>query len=104
MPGSTSGRFPTQTQVLEKVLPAFAYLVLSSSQPDIDLTTAFKSLWKPNEEPVKSFISRVMSDITFKNTIGEVEKMVELAEKQLKLIQQFHSDKILPCRPFYVQK
>ncbi len=77
----TTGRFPNQTQILEKILPAFAYLALSTSQPDEELTAAFKALWKPTEEPVKSFISRVTSDITFKNTIGEVEKMVELAEK-----------------------
>lgn len=77
----TTGRFPTQTQVLEKLLPAFAYLALSTPHPDAELTAAFKALWKPTEEPVKSFISRVTSDIAFKNTIGEVEKLVELAEK-----------------------
>lgn len=79
--GGVTGRFPAQMQVLEKILPAFAYLALSTPEPDAELTAAFKALWKPTEEPVKSFIGRVVSDITFKNTIGEVEKMVELAEK-----------------------
>lgn len=83
VPGAITGRFPAQTQILDKLLPAFAYAALSSEIPDPELTKAFKRLWKPTEEPIKSFISRVRSDITFKNTLGEVEKMLELAQSTL---------------------
>lgn len=79
VPGATTGRFPMQTQVLDKLLPAFAYLALSTETPDIELTQAFKNYWHPEIEPMKSLIARVKSDITFKNTPGEVEKMLELS-------------------------
>ncbi|MDD2285242.1 MAG: chondroitinase family polysaccharide lyase [Paludibacter sp.] len=79
VPGSTTGRFPTQTQILDKLLPAYAYLALASETPDVELTQAFKNYWYPTTEPLKSLISRVRSDITFKNAPGEVEKMLELS-------------------------
>lgn len=79
VPGATTGRFPTQTQVLDKLLPAYAYLALATETPDAGLTQAFKSYWFPAIEPLKSLISRVRSDITFKNAPGEVEKMLALS-------------------------
>lgn len=79
VPGATTGRFPTQTQILDKLLPAYAYLALATETPDSELTQAFKNYWFPATEPLKSLISRVRSDITFKNTLGEVEKMLELS-------------------------
>jgi len=83
VPGATTGRFPEQTQVLDKLLPAFAYLALATPTPDAELTATFKRLWKPTVEPMKSFVSRVRSDLAFKNSPGEVEKMVELAESTI---------------------
>jgi chondroitin-sulfate-ABC endolyase/exolyase len=79
-PGAITGRFPAQTEILDQILPAFAYLALSRETPDQELTAFFKRMWKPTEEPLKSFIAKARTDIAFKSTPGEVEKMLELAE------------------------
>lgn len=79
VPGGVTGRFPTQTQVLDKLLPAYAYLALSRDTPDAELTAFFRKMWQPSVEPMLSHVARVRSDITFKNTPGEVEMMLRLA-------------------------
>lgn len=82
-PGAITGRFPAQTEILDQILPAFAYLALSRETPDPELTAFFKRMWKPNEEPMKSLISKARTDIAFKSTAGEVEKMLELSESTI---------------------
>lgn len=96
IPAGIVGRFPTQIQNLDKILPAYAYLALSTSQPDEELTSIFKNHWQPEQEPMKSFIGRVRSDITFKNTMGEVEKMVELATTTIEKKPLEEGNKIMP--------
>ena len=76
VPAATSGRFPTGNTIMERILPAFSYLVLSKEDGDSELTAAFKRLWKPDEEPLATMISRAVTDITYQLTIGEVEAMV----------------------------
>ncbi|GAB1415726.1 chondroitinase family polysaccharide lyase [Paludibacter sp.] len=104
VPAGIVGRFPTQTQNLDKILPAFAYLALSTPQPDSELTSIFKNLWQPNQEPMKSFVSRVKSDITFKNTIGEVEKMVQLDAVNMITEPLPVGSKILPYSGLFVAR
>lgn len=82
-PGAITGRFPAQTEILEQMLPAFAYVALSRPTPDPELTAFFKNRWKPTADPLKSLISRARTDIAYKNTPGEVEKMLELAETNI---------------------
>ncbi len=96
VPGATTGRFPSQTQILDKLLPAFAYLALSTETPDVELTQAFKNYWHPTQEPLKSLISRVRSDITFKNSPGEVEKMLELSLSPLEAERNPIGTKFMP--------
>ncbi len=79
VPVSTSGRFPEGNTALDGLLPAFAYLILSKENPDVELTAAFKRLWKPDVDPLKRMINRASTDITFQSTIGEVEAMVRVA-------------------------
>lgn len=83
-PGAITGRFPAQTETLDQILPTFAYLALSRETPDPELTAFFKNMWRPTEEPMKSLISKVRTDIAFKNTPGEVEKMLELSETSIR--------------------
>lgn len=96
VPGATTGRFPSQTQILDKLLPAFAYLALSTETPDVEVTQAFKNYWHPTQEPLKSLISRVRSDITFKNSPGEVEKMLELSLSPLEAERNPIGTKFMP--------
>lgn len=104
VPGGLTGRFPAQTQVLEKLLPAFAYLALSSPQPDQELASAFMRLWEPNEEPLKSYILRVKSDITFKTSLGEIEKMIELASFNIGAEENPVGSKFLPYAGLYIAR
>lgn len=104
IPTGIVGRFPTQIQNLDKILPAYAYLALATEQPDTELASIFKNLWKPNEEPMKTFVGRVKTDITFKNTIGEIEKMVELDGMNLVVDGLPVGNKILPYSGLYVAR
>ncbi|MEG1586328.1 MAG: chondroitinase family polysaccharide lyase [Bacteroidales bacterium] len=81
IPGATTGRFPAQTEILQQLLPAFAYLIESSD--DQDLIKAYKRLWKPENTLVKSYINRARTDICFSNTLGEIEVMLQAADKPL---------------------
>ena len=95
-PGAITGRFPAQTEILDQILPAFAYLALSRETPDPELTAFFKKMWKPNKEPMKSLISRARTDISFKNTAGEVEKMIELSETDIPGVVNTVGTKYMP--------
>ena len=44
VPAGTTGRFPHGQQVLESILPAFAYIALSTDEPDQELVAAFKAI------------------------------------------------------------
>lgn len=81
VPAATTGRFPAQQTILHQLLPAFAYLGLSKDTPDAELVSAFKRLWKPNEEPIYSYMQRVRTDITFTSSLGEVEALLEFNAK-----------------------
>lgn len=80
VPAGTTGRFPHQRKVLQELLPAFAYLLLSEETTDKEMLRTFQALWTPEKEPVKSMVQRVRNGITFKNTIGEMEMLVTLSK------------------------
>lgn len=94
-PAAITGRFPTQTGVLDKLLPAYAYLALAGNN-DAELTAVFKRLWKPDEEPVKSYIAKARTEITFKTSLGEVEKMLELAQTNIAAEENPLGNKFMP--------
>ena len=79
VPVGVSGRFPTGTKILNSVLPAFAYLALSKSEPDNELLAAFGRLWKPNLSPLKDNISNAGVGITLQTTLGETELCLQAA-------------------------
>lgn len=72
IPVGLTGRFPLQTEVTNTLLPAFAMLGLSKSQPDAELIAAFKRLWKPALLPVKKIINNAGLSWNPK-TMGEIE-------------------------------
>jgi chondroitin-sulfate-ABC endolyase/exolyase len=78
-PASASGRFPEGNTVMDGLLSAFACLILSKDTPDEALRSAFRTLWKPDVDPLKSRIARATTAITFQSTIGEVDAMVRVA-------------------------
>jgi chondroitin-sulfate-ABC endolyase/exolyase len=78
-PVSTCGRFPLGGQFLDETLPAFAYLVLSKKQPDIELLAAFSRLWKPDELPIKENLNLANTGICLRTTLGETEMCLRAA-------------------------
>lgn len=103
-PGAITGRFPAQTELLDQMLPAFAYVSLSRPSPDPELTSFFKNKWKPTTEPLKTYISKARTDITFKSTPGEVEKMIELAESEIPAAPDPIGSKFLPYSGLLVSR
>ena len=79
VPGSTTGRFPAQTEVLQQLLPAFAYLINASE--DTELINAYKRLWQPENTLVSSYLGRARTDICLSNTLGEAELMIKAATR-----------------------
>lgn len=80
IPAGTTGRFPRGQQVLQELLPAFAYVALSFPEMDTELTAAFKRLVRKNPDVVKTFVAEVNSDLTYTNSVGEAEAMVKLLQ------------------------
>jgi len=77
VPGAITGRFPAQQAIVHQILPAVAYLGLSSETPDSELVGLFKRLWKPGENPMLSYIQKVRTDICFSSSLGEVELLLD---------------------------
>ena len=82
-PVATCGRFPTGTQYLDEITPAFAYLALSKSTPDIDLLAAFGRLWKPTVSPLKDDIANAATSISLRTTLGETELCLQAISKNI---------------------
>lgn len=72
VPSATTGRFPNQQQVLHQLLPAFAYVALSSDQPDTELIGALKLIYSNNQSEVKDYLKDVDANLTYTAGLGEV--------------------------------
>lgn len=81
-PAGTVGRFPTKQQILETLLPAYAYVALSYQKPDAELTAAFKQITHhpANKEAIINYLSDVHSNLTYTGSVGEAELMARLQE------------------------
>lgn len=79
VPAGTVGRFPKNQEIVQTILPAFAYVALSSETPDKELTAAFKRLLTYNQETLSNYIKTVDSNLTYTASIGEIELMNELS-------------------------
>jgi chondroitin-sulfate-ABC endolyase/exolyase len=77
VPAATCGRFPTGTEYVEQIMPAFAYLALSRSQPDTELLAAFGRLWKPTVSPLIDQLKSAGVGISHRTTLGETELCLE---------------------------
>lgn len=80
VPTSTCGRFPQQTNVLQQLLPAFAYIILSDNQPDKELLAAYKRLWVPAHSLVDAYVAKAKTDICFSSTLGEADALIEASQ------------------------
>lgn len=80
----TVGRFPTKQQILETLLPAFAYVALSQKEPDKELTAAYKRILSSDVNGATSeYIQDVHSNLTYTSSVGEVELMEKLQQTHI---------------------
>ena len=85
VPAGTVGRFPKGQQILETLLPAFAYTALSFKEPDKELTAAFKRILESteNQQAITEYISNVNSNLAYTSTVGEIELVIQLASSSI---------------------
>ena len=81
VPCALSGRFPTSTEVLHTLLPAYAYLLQSKDETDTELQQAFIRLWNPAHESIDSYLSKTATDITYTRSLGEMELLLSAVLK-----------------------
>ncbi|MGL4293176.1 MAG: chondroitinase family polysaccharide lyase [Bacteroidales bacterium] len=94
IPGSVTGRFPAQTEVLQQILPAYAYLIGTSE--DEELTGTFLDLWHPDESPLKDYIGKARTDICLSTTIGEIEIMLNVLTSKQNLASRPEGIRYMP--------
>ena len=85
VPAGSVGRFPKGQQILETLLPAFAYTALSFKEPDKELTAAFKRILESteNQQAITEYISNVNSNLAYTSTVGEIELVIQLASSSI---------------------
>lgn len=84
VPAGTVGRFPKSQQVLETLLPAFAYVAFSYDTPDRELAAAFKRIINrpENAQAINDYLKDVNSNLAYTSTVGEAELMDKLARTE----------------------
>lgn len=73
VPAGTVGRFPLGQEVLQELLPAFAYAAYAFPEPDADLLAAVKRLLRDHPAQVGKVLGQVDSDLSYTATVGEAE-------------------------------
>lgn len=77
VPAGTVGRFPTGQEVLQELLPAYAYAALSFDVPDADLLAALKRLTRNHPAQLSRVLDNVNSNLSYTSTVGEAELLAK---------------------------
>ena len=78
---AVNGRFPRNTAVATKLLPAYMYVALSYSPVDAELSGAFMQLWKPDSQLlIEDLFERVSVRLMYLHTPGAMQMMADFAE------------------------
>ena len=78
---AVNGRFPRNTAVATKLLPAYMYVALSYSPVDAELSGAFMQLWKPDSQLlIEDLFQRVSVRLMYLHTPGAMQMMADFAE------------------------
>lgn len=75
VPAGTAGRFPAGTAILHELVPAFAYMALCGTSPDMELVAAMKAVLGNDEcgAAFEKYVSNVNSRLAYTSTVGEME-------------------------------
>ena len=106
VPAGTAGRFPGGRQVLQEILPAFAYAAFSFDEPDAELAAALKeSLSEPGiMEAMKAYASNVKSTLAYTSTVGEMELLEAAASIPAETANAPEGSKFYPYSGLLVTK
>ena len=78
---AVNGRFPRNTAVVTKLLPAYMYVALSYSPVDEELSGAFMQLWKPKSQLlIEDLFERVSVRLMYLHTPGAMQMMADFTE------------------------
>ncbi len=77
---AVNGRFPRNTAVATKLLPAYMYVALSHDPVDTELAGAFMQLWKPESQLlIEDLFQRVAARLMYLHTPGAMQMMADFA-------------------------
>ena len=77
---AVNGRFPRNTAVATKLLPAYMYVALSYAPVDAELSGAFMQLWKPKSQLlIEDLFERVSVRLMYLHTPGAMQMMADFA-------------------------
>ena len=77
---AVNGRFPRNTAVATKLLPAYMYVALSYPSVDAELSGAFMQLWKPKSQLlIEDLFERVSVRLMYLHTPGAMQMMADFA-------------------------
>ena len=77
---AVNGRFPRNTAVATKLLPAYMYVALSYTPVDAELSGAFMQLWKPKSQLlIEDLFQRVSVRLMYLHTPGAMQMMADFA-------------------------
>ena len=77
---AVNGRFPRNTAVATKLLPAYMYVALSYDSVDAELSGAFMQLWKPDSQLlIEDLFERVSVRLMYLHTPGAMQMMANFA-------------------------
>ena len=77
---AVNGRFPRNTAVATKLLPAYMYVALSYPAVDAELSGAFMQLWKPDSQLlIEDLFQQVSVRLMYLHTPGAMQMMTDFA-------------------------
>lgn len=81
VPAGTVGRFPEKQQVLQELVPAFAYAALSYPEPDRELVAAMKKIVDSvdGKAAVMEYAKNANSSLAYTSTVGEMELVAKVS-------------------------
>ena len=105
-PVGTAGRFPTGQQILETLLPAYAYVAFSYPTPDKELTAAYKRIAEnpANQNAIEKYMANVNSNLTYTSSVGEAELMARLSATDIKAEEAPVGSRFMPYSGLMVIK
>ncbi len=110
LPQSLTGRFPEQTGILVKILPAYAYMALAGNpetgtEIDKEMVNIFKRHWDRNSERLKNILfAECRAGISYIDTLGGIELMIDVEQIETLPTEEVNGFFVKPYGGLVVQR